>query len=83
MHPAVIAGLHDAAAGIGQTVREMPCGAGHDAATFADLGVPTGMLFLRNENGSHNPEEHLEMDDFAAGARLLLQFCLCPPDRPE
>ncbi|WP_446909801.1 M20/M25/M40 family metallo-hydrolase, partial [Klebsiella pneumoniae] len=31
-------------------------GAGHDAAVFAQAGVPTGMIFVRNANGSHNPK---------------------------
>lgn len=55
---------------------EMPCGAGHDAATFAAMGVPTGMIFLRNANGSHNPDEHMEIADFAIGAELLMRLCL-------
>ena len=54
----------------------MPCGAGHDAAVFASEGIPTGMIFIRNENGSHNPAEYMAMDDFAAAARLLSSFCL-------
>lgn len=49
----------------------MASGAGHDAATFANRHVPTEMLFVRNENGSHNPYEHLEMTDFAAAATVL------------
>ncbi len=61
----------------------MPCGAGHDAATFAGLGIPTGMLFIRNENGSHNPDEHMEMSDFSAGAAILMRFCLSPSGWPK
>ena len=57
----------------------MPSGAGHDAAVFADLGVPTGMLFIRNRNGSHNPDETMEMEDFAVAARVLMRVCLEPP----
>lgn len=83
MHPAVIAGLRHAADEVRQPVPEMPCGAGHDAATFADLGIPTGMLFLRNTNGSHNPDEHMDIIDFGAGAAILMRFCLSPPDIPQ
>lgn len=54
----------------------MPCGAGHDAATFAAMGVPTGMIFVRNTNGSHNPNEHMEIADFAIGAEVLMGLCL-------
>jgi N-carbamoyl-L-amino-acid hydrolase len=56
---------------LGIEAREMPCGAGHDASVFALQGVPTAMVFVRNANGSHNPLEHMEFSDFAAGARLL------------
>jgi len=54
----------------------MACGAGHDAAVFAQMGVPTAMLFIRNRNGSHNPNEAMEIEDFAAAARILSAFCL-------
>lgn len=58
----------------------MPCGAGHDAATFAAKGVPTGMIFLRNANGSHNPDEHMEIADFAIAAKVLMGLCLTAGD---
>jgi beta-ureidopropionase / N-carbamoyl-L-amino-acid hydrolase len=45
--------------------------ASHDAAAFAACGVPMGMIFVRNANGSHNPHEAMELDDFMAGATLL------------
>jgi N-carbamoyl-L-amino-acid hydrolase len=49
----------------------IPSGAGHDAAVFANAGIPSAMIFVRNEHGSHNPEEALAMDDFMLGAELL------------
>jgi N-carbamoyl-L-amino-acid hydrolase len=52
---------------------EMACGAGHDAAVFAGQGVPTLMLFVRNQNGSHNPDEEMKMADFAVVTRVLAQ----------
>jgi N-carbamoyl-L-amino-acid hydrolase len=55
---------------------EMPSGAGHDAAVFAKLGIPTGMIFVRNENGSHNPEESMALDDFAVATRALFGLLL-------
>lgn len=58
---------------IGVPRMEMACGAGHDAAVFAGQGVPTLMLFVRNQNGSHNPDEAMEMADFAVVTRLLAQ----------
>ncbi|CAM3530691.1 N-carbamoyl-L-amino acid hydrolase [Bordetella sputigena] len=63
--------LHKAAAATGASIRDMPSGAGHDSATFANQGVPTAMLFVRNANGSHNPDEAMDMADFAAAARVL------------
>lgn len=63
----------DAAAQSELRYRRLPSGAGHDAALFANQGIATGMLFIRNANGSHNPDEAMSLDDFAAGTRLLSQ----------
>jgi N-carbamoyl-L-amino-acid hydrolase len=30
------------------------------------------MIFVRNQNGSHNPDEAMSLEDFAIGARALL-----------
>ncbi len=49
----------------------LPSGAGHDAAVFAQMGIPTGMIFIRNEHGSHNPEESMRMDDFMIATGVL------------
>jgi N-carbamoyl-L-amino-acid hydrolase len=51
---------------------EMASGAGHDAAVFARMGIPTGMIFVRNEHGSHNPDEAMSLEDFGVAARALL-----------
>lgn len=51
----------------------VPSGAGHDAALFANAGVPTAMIFVRNQNGSHNPFEAMRAEDFMAGCELLWQ----------
>jgi N-carbamoyl-L-amino-acid hydrolase len=55
----------------GIATRMMASGAGHDSAVFAQMGVPTGMIFVRNDFGSHNPDERMEMADFELGAVLL------------
>jgi len=73
MDDALRQALHDAAAAADASVRDMPSGAGHDSATFANQGVPSAMLFVRNANGSHNPDEAMAMADFAAGVRTLGQ----------
>lgn len=80
MHPDIVAALGLASADAGTNVLTMPCGAGHDAAVFAQMGVPAGMLFIRNEHGSHNPHEAMDLDDFAAAAEVLTRFCLAPPE---
>lgn len=50
---------------------KMASGAGHDAATFAHFGVPSSMIFVRNQNGSHNPDEAMEMADFELAVRVM------------
>jgi len=55
---------------------EMASGAGHDAAVFAKVGIPSAMIFVRNEHGSHNPDEAMSLDDFAVGARALLRLLM-------
>jgi N-carbamoyl-L-amino-acid hydrolase len=52
----------------------MASGAGHDASVFANLGVPAGMLFVRNAHGSHNPDESMAIEDFTAATRILLSY---------
>ena len=52
----------------------MASGAGHDCAVFANEGVPCAMLFIRNEDGSHNPREKMEIGDFAVASRLLWEM---------
>lgn len=48
-----------------------PSGAGHDAAVFANAGIPSAMLFIRNQHGSHNPHEAMELDDFIEASEVL------------
>jgi len=67
----VRAGLARAAAAMGVPTMDLGSPASHDAAAFAACGVPMAMLFIRNENGSHNPDEAMEMDDFLAATRVL------------
>ncbi|MBR0648624.1 Zn-dependent hydrolase [Roseomonas terrae] len=54
----------------------MPLGspASHDAAAFAAADVPSAMIFVRNRNGSHNPDEAMEISDFLAGAAVLTSW---------
>ncbi len=74
MDPTIQAGLIRAAETLGIPYRRMPSGGGHDAAAFAQAGVPAGMLFVRNQNGSHNPNEAMRVEDFAAGCAVLTSW---------
>jgi N-carbamoyl-L-amino-acid hydrolase len=38
--------------------------------------VPANMIFIRNDNGSHNPDEAMSMADFGDAARLLAAFVM-------
>lgn len=68
------AGLEQAAAALGIQPMQIGSPASHDAAAFAEAGVPMGMIFVRNENGSHNPAEAMTIDDFLDGASVLTQW---------
>jgi N-carbamoyl-L-amino-acid hydrolase len=54
----------------------MASGAGHDAAVFAKMGIPTGMIFVRNDHGSHNPDEAMTLEDFGVAAQALFEVLL-------
>jgi N-carbamoyl-L-amino-acid hydrolase len=69
--PAIAAALTAHAAALGVPTMELGSPASHDAAAFAAAGVPMGMLFVRNENGSHNPHEAMETDDFLSATSIM------------
>lgn len=71
MDPVWIGRIEAAGRSAGQAVERLPSGAGHDAAVFANAGIPSAMIFVRNANGSHNPHEAMEIADFMAGLELL------------
>lgn len=64
-------GLRDAATACAVAHIDLPSGGGHDCATFVTQGIPSGMLFIRNQNGSHNPDEHMDMGDFSKACDVL------------
>ena len=66
--------IEGAAKALGIPYRHMASGAGHDAAAFAEAGVPAAMLFVRNQNGSHNPKEAMRMEDFAAACAVVTRW---------
>jgi beta-ureidopropionase / N-carbamoyl-L-amino-acid hydrolase len=65
----------EAAHALGIGARPMPT-VGHDASTFARLGVPSAVLLVRNANGSHNPAEAMAIADFMLGVHVLAETSL-------
>lgn len=55
----------------GIPVKRLASGAGHDSAVIGNKGVPVAMIFVANQNGSHNPFETMKLEDFMVGAELL------------
>jgi beta-ureidopropionase / N-carbamoyl-L-amino-acid hydrolase len=65
----------EVARALGIGARSIPT-VGHDAATFARLGVPAAVLLVRNANGSHNPAEAMAISDFMLGVHVLAETTL-------
>jgi allantoate deiminase len=63
-----------AIAGEGYRVFELPSGAGHDGMAMIDV-ADVAMVFVRCRGGiSHHPDEHVDVADADAGARVLLRL---------
>ena len=74
--PRLVAALEAACEARGIAHRRLSSGAGHDAMEVARL-APVGMLFVPCRDGlSHNPDEHAEIGDIAAGAAVMLDALL-------
>ena len=72
--PWLKAQVADAVAAEGFRVFELPSGAGHDGMAMIDIS-DVAMLFVRCRGGiSHHPDEHVELADADAGARVLLRL---------
>jgi len=66
--------IAEAIAAEGFRVFELPSGAGHDGMAMIDI-ADVGMVFVRCRGGiSHHPDEHVELADADAGARVLLRL---------
>ncbi len=72
--PDLVRKLGSAAQSLGIATMPLASPASHDTATFATQGVPSCMLFVRNANGSHNPHEAMEIDDFLDAAAVLTEW---------
>jgi N-carbamoyl-L-amino-acid hydrolase len=75
MDASLMDGLAKAATACGINAARLHSPGTHDANNFAAAGVKTGMLLVRNQNGSHNPHEAMDTDDLmaaiAVAARVL------------
>jgi N-carbamoyl-L-amino-acid hydrolase len=71
MDPAIIKTLSKVSQKLGLPTELIASGAGHDAQVFANGGVSSGMIFVRNANGSHNPSESMDIDDFLKSVDIL------------
>ena len=72
--PWLKAQVADAVAAEGYPVFELPSGAGHDGMAMVDI-ADVAMIFVRCRGGiSHHPDEHVEVADADAGARVLLRL---------
>ncbi len=74
--PELSAGLADAAEAMGISAIRLLSPASHDAAAFGAAGIPIAMIFVRNRNGSHNPEEAMEIGDLIDGVSVLARWLL-------
>jgi allantoate deiminase len=64
----------EAIAGEGFRAFELPSGAGHDGMAMIDI-ADVAMVFVRCRGGiSHHPDEHVDVADADAGARVLLRL---------
>ena len=76
MNGKVRTAILNAARNAGFKAREMPSGAGHDAAYMARV-APAGMAFIPCLEGrSHCPEEFATAEQVAMGAQVLLDSVL-------
>jgi allantoate deiminase len=72
--PWLKAQVAEAVAAENYPVFELPSGAGHDGMAMIDI-TDVAMLFVRCRGGiSHHPDEHVELADVDAGARVLLRL---------
>ncbi len=74
MDPALIEALGAAAGRLGLAAPRLNSPGSHDANNFAASGVPTGMILVRNRNGSHNPHEAMDTPDLMAAVDVMAEL---------
>ncbi len=79
--PQIVKAIELSAAMLGQPIRRMTSGAGHDAQMMARI-CPAAMIFVPSVGGvSHNPAEHTEPEHLTLGANVLLKTLLVLSER--
>jgi N-carbamoyl-L-amino-acid hydrolase len=74
--PEIVRTIETSARMLGQPIRRMTSGAGHDAQMMARI-CPAAMIFVPSVRGvSHNPAEHTEPEHLVLGANVLLKTVL-------
>lgn len=76
LNQGIIESLKESAVECGVDPFVLPSGAGHDAAIFANEGIPTGMIFIRNQHGSHNPHEAMDVSDMLIANDILYHYLI-------
>jgi N-carbamoyl-L-amino-acid hydrolase len=72
----ILAAIETAADSLGQPIRRMTSGAGHDAQMLAQI-CPSAMIFVPSVAGiSHNPREYTSPEHLEIGANALLRTVL-------
>ncbi|MDN5787940.1 M20/M25/M40 family metallo-hydrolase, partial [Pseudorhodobacter sp.] len=61
----------EGSARIGDNPRRMLSGGGHDAAAFSSAGWDSTMVFIRNWNGSHCPDEAMDNADLERAVQAV------------
>ena len=72
MDPEIMKSIELSCGQRGVRFHRMGSGAGHDAMTFPNLGIPTGLIFIPCAEGkSHCPDEEIRWEDAALGTQIL------------
>lgn len=72
--PDLLAQLEHSAGRLHIPLARIPSPASHDAAAFCAAGIPFGMLFIRNEKGSHHAGEDMDVGDFLVATSILAEW---------
>ena len=78
LDPGLQNALMEAADALAVSTEPLASGAGHDAAVFAGAGVPSALVFVRNEGGSHNPAETMAVADLLVAVDLVHRALAAP-----